>query len=215
MPLLSVADTRIARLVCKEWAGEIAASVKGVHLPCGLWQIPSKTQEAQLRHLISTYGHFEHATLSADSSQHIHQQLLLDAAAALSCVTTLRSISVNNLGSSISCWKSISRALEVLPTPVTTLKFTDISLPGPKGLDALMQFSSIQHLVIRSNCSNKLQQQHISAISHMQQLQSLNMCFRTVNGWLLEPLLLDGLGHLTNLKHLEIRYTGKAGSIAD
>lgn len=210
-PLLSPADTQRARLVCMDWAAELAASVQSVFLPPELWQMPCTDQRAHIRRLISTYSAFQHATLTADRGQHIDLHSLLDAVTQLSRAPTFRSVTVHKLGAGTSCWNSVLTALVLISNKLCALSLTDVKLPGPEGLDAFVfwRLTNIQHLVLISNCSNKLHQQHITMISSIQQLQSLCLSFRTVDGSLHEPLLLDSLGQLTNLKHLEVRYTGE------
>jgi hypothetical protein len=216
-PLLSLADIQRARLTCKEWAGELAASVHSVRLPPKLWQLPNPKQQQELHRLVTTYWSFKHAILQASSEQEVCPKAVQAAVATLHAIAALRSISVSNLGSSNSNssdagdarWAAALEGLSGLPDIINSLDLTNARLPGPAGLDLLLGLPHIQHLTLHSSSSGKLQQQHVAAVAGMQQLKSLKLCFRTVAGALAEPLTLDCLGQLSKITHLEIRYTGE------
>lgn len=178
-------------------------------MPSELWQIAHDTQQPQLERLVSTYWSFKHVLLTANSQQEVQPPAVHRAARMLAGIAALTSIQVNSIGPRSSCWSALLEGLAILPATVKTLHLTDVKLPGPEGLDSLVKLSNIQALTFTSAHSNKLQQQHVLAISKMQQLQRLSLGFRTVSGSLLEPLTLDCLGQLKNLRHLEIRYKGK------
>uniref|UniRef100_A0A383WGS2 F-box domain-containing protein n=1 Tax=Tetradesmus obliquus TaxID=3088 RepID=A0A383WGS2_TETOB len=218
-PLLSLSDIQRARLTCKEWAGELAASVNSVKLPPHLWQLSNPKQQRELRRLVTTYWSFKHAILQAGSEQDVCPEAMQAAVSTLRTIAALRSISISNLGSTNSnsssssdagsvSWAVALEGLSGLPDSVISLDLTNARLPGPEGLSLLLQLPHIQHLTLHSSSSGKLQQQHVAAIAGMQQLKSLKLCFRTVAGALAEPLTLDCLGELGKLTHLEIRYTG-------
>eukprot|EP00878_Enallax_costatus_P036359 GHUV01040822.1.p1 GENE.GHUV01040822.1~~GHUV01040822.1.p1 ORF type:complete len:285 (+),score=95.32 GHUV01040822.1:566-1420(+) len=208
VPWLSVADIRLARLVCKEWAGELATAVHSVRLPAGVWQTCIQAQQRQLDYLQGTYQSCRHVNLAADSQQAVDEQTLLLAVTALKQLRSLNCITVTNLGPYISCWTVTVQGLGLLSSRLRSLCLSDVKLPGPQGLDALEQLTNIKQLVISSSYRNKLQQQHVAAIASMQQLQQLSLSFRVVNGTLLEPLALDCLAQLSNLRELEVMYTG-------
>jgi hypothetical protein len=191
-----------------------------VRLPSQLWQFTSPRQQQELQRLVTTYWSFKHAILQANSEQEVSPEALQAAVDTLRSIAALRSISINNLGStssgsSSSCdagsisWAVALEALSELPDSINSLDLTNARLPGPAGLDLLLGLPHIQHLTLQSSSSGKLQQQHVTAIAGMQQLKSLKLCFRTVAGALAEPLMLDCLGGLGKLTHLEIRYTGR------
>lgn len=218
-PLLNLSDIQRARLACKEWAGELAASVNSVKLPPHLWQLSNPKQQRELQRLVTTYWSFKHAILQAGSEQDVCPEAMQAAVSTLRTIAALRSISISNLGSTNSnsssssdagsvSWAVALEGLSGLPDSVISLDLTNARLPGPEGLSLLLQLHHIQHLTLHSSSSGKLQQQHVAAIAGMQQLKSLQLCFRTVAGALAEPLTLDCLGELGKLTHLEIRYTG-------
>jgi hypothetical protein len=189
-----------------------------VRLPPHLWQLPNPKQQQDLYRLVTTYWSFKHAILQASSSEDVCQDSVHAAVATLRAIAALRSITINNLGSSNSSsssdagtlsWSAALEGLTTLPESINCLELTNARLPGPAGLDLLLGLPHIQHLTLQSSSSGKLQQQHVAAIASMQQLKSLKLCFRTVAGALVDPLMLDCLGGLGNLTHLEIRYTGR------
>jgi hypothetical protein len=190
--------------------------VHSVLLPPHLWQLSNPKQQQDLQRLVTTYWSFKHAILQASSSDDVCQDSVAAAVATLRAIAALRSITINNLGGSSSSssdtgtlsWSAALEGLTSLPASINCLDLTNARLPGPAGLDLLLGLPHIQHLTLQSSSSGKLQQQHVAAIASMQQLRSLKLCFRTVAGTLAEPLVLNCLGGLGNLTHLEIRYTG-------
>lgn len=208
-PHMSLTDMRLARLVCKEWAGELAAAVNTIQLHAELWQSLNTDQVHQLKRLVATYWSFKHAVLLADSQQETQQQAVLAAISTLRNIAALRTITVRNLRAHSNCWSVVLTGIATLAATVTTCNLTDVNLPGPNGLNALTQLTSISQLTISTSSSSKLQQQHLLAVASMQQLQSLTLEFRTMNGSLLQPVTLDCLGNLARLVHLEICYTGE------
>ncbi|WIA38566.1 hypothetical protein OEZ86_001880 [Tetradesmus obliquus] len=141
-PLLSLSDIQRARLTCKEWAGELAASVNSVKLPPHLWQLSNPKQQRELRRLVTTYWSFKHAILQAGRPEGLSLLLQLPHIQHL----TLHSSSSGKLQQQHVAAIAGMQQLKSLKLCFRTVAG---ALAEPLTLDCLGELGKLTHLEIR------------------------------------------------------------------
>jgi hypothetical protein len=214
---LDLPDLRVARLVCKEWARELAGQVGSVSLDPPLWQTSDnpEQQQQQLARLVGTFWSFNAVHLHHDPEQPVSSKALQQAVEVLSTIPTLRKVVIHNLCGD-EAWQAVLTALQPLTAHkrLTHLELLEAALPSAGGLAALGALSpSLTSLALVTHHSNQLLPSHVEALAGLTQLVELRVSFRATSGTALYgPLALDALGQLPHLEHLDLVYTGEARS---
>lgn len=201
-------DLAEARLVCREWKGQLSAQVTDIQLPAHLWQYCVPGQLVSLYRLLDSFKHVQQAQLQIVPQHPVDSWSIgraMDALRlSLPTLQTMDVVAITQPGH----WRAVLVSLQGFSTQLTSLKLQDICWPPADTLHLISAFTRLQHLDISSPHFSRLDPGHVEAIGQLRLLRQLRLCFRTVAGTANNPLGLDPLSSLVRLTHLEVEYTG-------